>query len=51
MTQCYIGLIDEHGEQISADECTDKIVNVAYFTVVEMCCTFFTSLPSKKDEE
>lgn len=48
--QCYIGLIDEHGEQIASDKCTDKIVHVAYFTVVEMCCTFFTSLPSKKQE-
>ena len=51
MMQCYIGLIDEHGEQIDANKCTDKIVNVAYFTVVEMCCSFFKNIQSKKDEE
>ena len=50
MMQCYIGLIDEHGEQINADKCTDKIVNVAYVTVVEMCCSFVTNLHSKKED-
>ena len=51
MMQCYIGLIDEHGEQIEANKCSDKIVNVAYVTVVEMCCSFFTNLHSKKEED
>ena len=51
MMQCYIGLIDEHGEQIAANECTDKIVNVAHSTVVEMSCSFFTNLQSKKEED
>ena len=48
---CYIGLIDEHGEQIDADKCTDKIVKVAHSTVVEMCYSFIMSIPSKKEED
>lgn len=49
--QCYMGLIDENGKQINGKECTDSIVRTTYFTVVQMCCTFFKSLPSKKGEE
>lgn len=49
--QCYIGLIDEHGEQIDVNKCTDKIVKVTLSTVVEICCSFFTGLPPKKKEK
>lgn len=51
VTRCYIGLTDEHGEQIDADKCTDKIVNVALSMVVEICRSFFASLPQKKEED
>ena len=51
ITRCYIGLTDEHGEQIDANKCTDKIVNIALSLVVEICRSFFASLPKKKKEK